>query len=88
MLREWWRILDSNQPPPECKSGALPDELIPREPAKPKTPSSPLLPKKSLVLHVTVFWCRFTDSNRGPTDYKSVALPAELKRRHSNYITL
>ena len=25
----WWRILDSNQPPPECKSGALPDELIP-----------------------------------------------------------
>ena len=27
-------------------------------------------------------WCRFTDSNRGPTDYKSVALPTELKRRH------
>ena len=25
-------------------------------------------------------WCRHTDSNRGPTDYKSVALPAELYR--------
>ncbi len=23
-------------------------------------------------------WCSHTDSNRGPTDYKSVALPAEL----------
>ncbi len=23
-------------------------------------------------------WCPHTDSNRGPTDYKSVALPAEL----------
>ena len=30
-----------------------------------------------------ILWCRFTDSNRGPTDYKSVALPAELKRRNS-----
>lgn len=25
-------------------------------------------------------WCRHTDSNRGPTDYKSVALPTELCR--------
>ncbi len=25
-----------------------------------------------------VKWCPHTDSNRGPTDYKSVALPAEL----------
>ena len=24
-------------------------------------------------------WCTFTDSNRGPTDYESVALPTELK---------
>ena len=27
-------------------------------------------------------WCRHTDSNRGPTDYKSVALPTELCRQN------
>src|SRR3546814_8846221 len=26
-------------------------------------------------------WCRLSDSNGRPTDYKSVALPAELKRQ-------
>ena len=26
-------------------------------------------------------WCRNTDSNRGPDDYKSTALPTELLRR-------
>ena len=26
----WWRIQGSNLLPPECKSGALPDELIPQ----------------------------------------------------------
>ena len=25
-----------------------------------------------------LFWCPHTDSNREPTDYKSVALPIEL----------
>lgn len=25
-------------------------------------------------------WCRLSDSNQPPTDYKSVALPNELKR--------
>ena len=25
------------------------------------------------------FWCPLSDSNRPPTDYKSVALPDELK---------
>ncbi len=29
----------------------------------------------------TLKWCRHTDSNCGPTDYKSVALPTELCRR-------
>ena len=24
---KWWTLSDSNRPPPECKSGALPDEL-------------------------------------------------------------
>ena len=28
----------------------------------------------------TLRWCRHTDSNCGPTDYKSVALPTELCR--------
>ena len=31
--------------------------------------------RKSLIL-----WCRCADSNRGPTDYESVALPTELHR--------
>lgn len=29
----------------------------------------------------TVIWCRLQESNPRPTDYKSVALPAELNRR-------
>ena len=28
-------------------------------------------------------WCRLSESNQSPTDYKSVALPDELKRRTS-----
>ncbi len=32
-------------------------------------------------------WCRHTDSNRGPTDYKSVALPTELCRQRLNALT-
>ena len=27
-------------------------------------------------------WCRLSDSNQSPTDYKSVALPNELKRHN------
>ena len=27
-------------------------------------------------------WCRHQESNSGPTDYKSVALPTELCRHH------
>src|SRR3546814_13063376 len=30
---------------------------------------------------VVMKWCRLSDSNGRPTDYKSVALPAELKRQ-------
>ncbi len=33
-----------------------------------------------LFTHYTLRWCRHTDSNCGPTDYKSVALPTELCR--------
>lgn len=29
-LKNWWRIGDSNSSPSECKSDALPDELIPQ----------------------------------------------------------
>ena len=29
-LLVWWRISGSNRRPPECKSGALPAELIPQ----------------------------------------------------------
>ena len=34
-------------------------------------------------------WCRLRDLNSRPTDYKSVALPTELKRhKKSNYIKI
>ena len=36
--------------------------------------------KKALGFQGLGNWCRHTDSNRGPTDYKSVALPTELCR--------
>ena len=29
-------------------------------------------------------WCRLRDLNSRPTDYKSVALPTELKRQHEH----
>ena len=31
-------------------------------------------------------WCRLSDSNQPPADYKSAALPDELKRQHKHYI--
>ena len=40
------------------------------------------------LLHISnsLRWCRHTDSNCGPTDYKSVALPTELcRQRGENY---
>jgi hypothetical protein len=39
------------------------------------------LPVTFLVKLLISLWCRFPESNRGPTDYKSVALPTELNRR-------
>ena len=30
-------------------------------------------------------WCPLSDSNRPPTDYKSVALPDELKGQRRNF---
>ena len=34
------------------------------------------------------FWCRSRDSDPRPSDYKSEALPAELDRQRTAYITL
>ena len=34
---------------------------------------------QSVVLIIAI-WCRNQESNSGPTDYKSVALPTELLR--------
>ncbi len=47
------------------------------------SPISHLTFSVSSLLHTlyTLRWCRHTDSNCGPTDYKSVALPTELCRR-------
>ncbi len=33
-------------------------------------------------------WCRMTDLNRRPTDYKSVALPTELIRLINKSLTM
>ncbi len=44
------------------------------------SPLSHLFQCHSFNLHHTLKWCRHTDSNCGPTDYKSVALPTELCR--------
>ena len=45
-------------------------------------PFSHLLSVRSLLNNLnSLRWCRHTDSNCGPTDYKSVALPTELCRR-------
>ena len=45
-------------------------------------PFSHLLSVRSLLNNTnSLRWCRHTDSNCGPTDYKSVALPTELCRR-------
>ena len=33
-------------------------------------------------------WCRLSDSNQPPTDYKSVALPDELKRQKINKVII
>jgi hypothetical protein len=30
-------------------------------------------------INIKIEWCPRTDSNRGPIDYKSIALPAELQ---------
>ena len=34
---------------------------------------------KKISVDLTEWWCPRTDSNRGPIDYKSIALPAELQ---------
>ena len=31
------------------------------------------------IVVLGLLWCPRTDSNRGPIDYKSIALPAELQ---------
>ncbi len=43
--------------------------------------------KKGLafLLSLCFVWCRHHESNTGPTDYKSVALPDELCRHISNH---
>ncbi len=38
------------------------------------------------TLQAYSIWCRNQESNSGPTDYKSVALPTELLRRSGHSI--
>lgn len=46
------------------------------------------IPKKKacITAGLCFYWCRHPDSNWGPTDYKSVALPTELCRRRSGIL--
>ena len=57
----------------------------------PRRGIEPLFPEwKSDVLtteRTGHLWCRLSESNQSPTDYKSVALPDELKR-HSYFFVL
>src|SRR5690554_664130 len=55
--------------------------MAPRETANPACMGFLLGSWHWVTLHEPVKWCRHQESNPGPTDYKSVALPAELYRR-------
>jgi hypothetical protein len=55
--------------------------LAEHRPLKPVSPN-PRNNKALVFLRGLCFvWCRHQESNPGPTDYKSVALPTELYRR-------
>ena len=46
-------------------------------------------PKKQITSKsLKLWWCPRTDSNRGPIDYKSIALPAELQAVSYTHLTL
>ena len=50
LKRRWWSQTESNRRPPECKSGALPTELWPRNPGfPPGRMPCPALPQASMV---------------------------------------
>gem|GEM_PF-5162553 len=86
----------SNPQPPAWKAGALPIELLPLfltlnnqsysvgtggfEPPKSKQQIYSLSHLATLVYPRSKKLSRLPESNQRPTDYKSVALPAELKR--------
>ena len=37
------------------------------------------------MIGLILIWCRHQESNSGPSDYKSAALPTELYRQRSAY---
>ena len=47
---EWWSRSGSNRRPPECKSGALPTELRPRQVVGSNRPFDELMEVKNYVL--------------------------------------
>ena len=70
--RRWWRRVDSNHrrlTPADLQSAAFVHSAT---------------PPKNRCLSESRAWSRHPDLNRGPTDYKSVALPAELCRPRSS----
>ena len=50
---------------------------------------APLDPKSSASASSAIgAWCRLSESNQQPTDYKSVALPIELRRHNKRFFAL
>ena len=47
---DWWSRSGSNRRPPECKSGALPTELRPRQVVGSNRPFNELMEVKNIVL--------------------------------------
>ena len=89
LVLRWWLGKDSNLRRLSRQIYSL-IPLTAREPNHlylivmvPRRGIEPLFPEwKSDVLTTerTGHWCRLSESNQSPTDYKSVALPDELKR--------
>ena len=80
------------QSDPFDRSGTQPSYKIVVVPRRGIEPLFPEWKSDVLTTERTGHWCRLSESNQSPTDYKSVALPDELKRLVSfkdiNYNTL
>ncbi len=66
-------------------TGLEPARCVPLDPKSSASASFATRPIKKCIrfekqVHYLIKWCRLSESNQQPTDYKSVALPIELRR--------